>query len=96
VQVTALPSHARRGIGRALIDHAAAWAVSQGLRALTLTTFADVPWNAPYYRRIGFRDLPDAAIGPGLREVVQREAAHGLYRWPRIAMIRDVPGSARK
>jgi GNAT superfamily N-acetyltransferase len=96
VQVTVLPSHARRGIGRALIDHAAAWAVSHGLRALTLTTFADVPWNAPHYRRLGFHEMPDAEVGPGLREVVRREAARGLDRWPRIAMIWDVPGSARK
>jgi GNAT superfamily N-acetyltransferase len=94
-QVSVLPSHARRGIGRALIDHAAAWALERGLPALTLTTFADVPWNAPYYRRIGFRDLADTAIGPGLREVVRREAAQGLDRWPRIAMIREVPASVR-
>lgn len=56
-QVSVDPSAARLGIGRALIDHVAAWAERQGLTALTLTTFTDVPWNAPYYTRIGFTSL---------------------------------------
>ena len=89
-QVSVLPSHARRGIGRSLIDHADAWAAERDLPALTLTTFADVPWNAPYYRRLGFRAVPDAGIGPGLRDVIAHEAALGLDRRPRVAMIREV------
>ncbi|GAA5150927.1 GNAT family N-acetyltransferase [Amycolatopsis dongchuanensis] len=83
-QVSVRPEYARRGIGRALIDHAAAGA------AVTLTTFADVPWNAPYYRRCGFRVLADGELTPGLRAIREREAAHGLDRWPRVAMRRDV------
>ncbi len=37
-----------------------------GLPALTLTTFAEVPWNAPYYEPCGFRRLAEAEITPGL------------------------------
>jgi GNAT superfamily N-acetyltransferase len=44
------PSHSRRGIGRLLIERAAAWAGEHGLKSLTLTTFAEVPWNAPTTR----------------------------------------------
>ncbi|QRP47372.1 GNAT family N-acetyltransferase [Amycolatopsis sp. FDAARGOS 1241] len=87
-QVSVRPSHARRGLGRRLIDAAAAWAASRGLPALTLTTFRDVPWNAPYYARLGFRVLPAAAWGPELRAIREHEAARGLDRWPRVAMIR--------
>jgi ribosomal protein S18 acetylase RimI-like enzyme len=43
-----------RGIGRRLIDVATAFACEHRLRSLTLTTFASVPWNAPWYRRLGF------------------------------------------
>lgn len=43
----------RRGIGRRLIAEVAMQAKSQGAQRLTLTTFIDVPWNAPYYRRLG-------------------------------------------
>ena len=39
----------------ALIEHVAGWARAHGSPALTLTTFTEVPWNAPYYERLGFR-----------------------------------------
>ncbi|CAN5517152.1 GNAT family N-acetyltransferase [soil metagenome] len=64
----------------------ASWAHEKGLDGLTLTTFRDVPWNAPYYRRLGFTDLPDTEWGPHLRAKVAREAAAGLSRWPRVVM----------
>ncbi|WP_461007509.1 GNAT family N-acetyltransferase [Streptomyces capparidis] len=89
-QVSVRPEHARRGIGRGLIEHLAALAADEGRAAVTLTTFAQVPWNAPYYARCGFRVLDDAALPPGLRAVRRREAAHGLDRWPRVCMIRRV------
>ncbi|WP_344320274.1 GNAT family N-acetyltransferase [Streptomyces macrosporus] len=89
-QVSVHPDSARRGIGRALIDHLARWAAARGGRALTLTTFAEVPWNAPYYERCGFRRLDDAELTPGLREIRRREAEHGLDRWPRVCMRRDL------
>jgi GNAT superfamily N-acetyltransferase len=89
-QVSVHPRAARRGVGRELIDHAARRAAAEGLAALTLTTFADVPWNAPYYRRLGFRVVPDAELTPGLRAVTDREAAQGLHRWPRVCMRRPL------
>lgn len=91
-QVSVHPRAARRGIGRALIDHLAEHA--EGATALTLTTFEHVPWNAPYYVRCGFRVLGDAELTPGLRHIRREEAARGLDRWPRVCMRRDVRGSA--
>jgi GNAT superfamily N-acetyltransferase len=89
-QVTVHPGHARRGLGRRLLDHAARRAAAGGLPALTLTTFAHVPWNAPYYARCGFRVLDDAEITPGLAAIRRREAAMGADRWPRVCMRRDL------
>ncbi|MFD0267484.1 GNAT family N-acetyltransferase [Streptomyces sp. NPDC127106] len=89
-QVSVHPHSARRGIGRSLLDHLADHAASVQAPALTLTTFTQVPWNAPYYTRCGFRVLDDAALTPGLREIRAREAAHGLDRWPRACMRRTV------
>ncbi|MFI7383794.1 GNAT family N-acetyltransferase [Streptomyces sp. NPDC049813] len=89
-QVTVDPAAARRGIGRALLAHAADRARAAGLAAPTLTTFADVPWNAPYYERLGFQRLTDRALTPGLRAVRAAEAAHGLDRWPRVCMRREL------
>jgi GNAT superfamily N-acetyltransferase len=89
-QVSVHPRAARRGIGRLLLDHAAGYAVAGGIGALTLTTFAEVPWNAPYYARCGFRVLDDSELSPGMRAVRDREIAHGLDRWPRVCMRRDL------
>jgi ribosomal protein S18 acetylase RimI-like enzyme len=85
-QVSVHPRAARRGVGRALLAHAADRAREEGLTSLTLTTFTDVPWNAPYYERLGFRPLPDEDLTPGLRAIRATEAAHGLDRWPRVCM----------
>ncbi|MFD7229174.1 GNAT family N-acetyltransferase [Streptomyces sp. NPDC059881] len=88
-QVSVHPDSARRGIGRLLLDHLAAQARSERVPALTLTTFTEVPWNAPYYARLGFRLLDDNVHTPGLREIRRREAAHGLDRWSRACMRRE-------
>lgn len=85
-QVSVHPRAARRGIGRDLIEHAAAYARDHALPALTLTTFTDVAWNAPYYERCGFQVMPDPE--PALRALIAAEADHGLSRWPRVAMRR--------
>jgi GNAT superfamily N-acetyltransferase len=90
-QVSVDPCSARRGLGRALLEHAAEQAAAAGIHAMTLTTFADVPWNAPYYQRCGFRVLDDAEVTQGLRAIRQREAALGMDRWPRVCMRRDIP-----
>jgi GNAT superfamily N-acetyltransferase len=87
-QVSVHPRAARRGVGRALLDHAAGVAAAAGLAGLTLTTFTEVPWNAPYYARLGFDVVPDGELTPGLRAVVDREVEHGLHRWPRVVMRR--------
>ncbi|GAB6897202.1 GNAT family N-acetyltransferase [Kineosporia succinea] len=87
-QVTVHPAAARQGVGRALIEHLAGQARRHGVGALTLTTFEHVPWNAPYYARLGFRLMEQP--GPELLRVRAREREHGLDRWPRVAMVRDL------
>jgi hypothetical protein len=47
-----------------------------------------VPWNGPYYRRLGFRCLTVDEETPGLRAVRERERARGLEVWPRTSMRR--------
>ncbi|MET9768019.1 GNAT family N-acetyltransferase [Streptomyces sp. NPDC006415] len=94
-QVSVDPAAARRGIGRDLIAHLAALAARRGMTALTLTTFTDVPWNAPYYARIGFRILAEDQLTDGLRAIRAEEAQHGLDRWPRVCMRRDLSAVPR-
>jgi GNAT superfamily N-acetyltransferase len=88
-QVTVHPDLARRGIGAALMETASTWSVGQQLRGLSLTTFADVAWNAPYYSRLGFTVLAERDWTDGIRARVVAETAHGLSAWPRVVMVRD-------
>jgi GNAT superfamily N-acetyltransferase len=87
-QVSVAPGHARRGVGAALIEHLAEVARAEGRPALTLTTFRDVPWNAPYYERLGFESIDPAAHCPQLAALVAHEAAHIPGDAPRVAMRR--------
>ena len=89
-QISVHPDHARKRIGSRLLDHVASWAADRDLAALTLTTFRSVPWNAPYYRRLGFRELPADEITPGLARVVANETTHGLDPAQRVCMRRDL------
>jgi hypothetical protein len=78
------------GLGRALIEQSASWASARDLHALTLTTYLDVPWNGPYYERLGFRYLTTDEETPGLRGIRARERALGLEAWPRVSMRRSL------
>jgi GNAT superfamily N-acetyltransferase len=80
------PRCARRGLGRQLIEHVAAWARTKRATKLTLTTFGDVPWNGPYYSRLGFSTIPVDTLSERLRETLQAEAAAGFPMTHRVAM----------
>ncbi|MBN1427787.1 MAG: GNAT family N-acetyltransferase [Anaerolineae bacterium] len=84
------PQHARQGLGRRLIEAITEWARVRGGTALTLTTFRDVPWNGPYYARLGFRTLDVTTLSPSLQRVRQEEAAAGLPMEHRICMQLDL------
>jgi len=75
-----------RGIGRALMDEAMRTAKRDGLPAVTLTTFRDVAWNEPFYRKLGFRTLADA-MPQRLQAILEAEVAQGLPREKRCAMM---------
>lgn len=89
-EVDVAPAHAGYRLGAALIDAVAADAAARGLAALWLTTFIDVPWNAPYYRRLGFVDVPDQVLRPGLADIRDRQTASGLPRDSRVVMVRTL------
>jgi GNAT superfamily N-acetyltransferase len=94
-QVSVARGYAGRGYGRALIELVEAWGRSAGCPATTLTTFRDVPWNAPYYARLGYTVLADDDMGPELRRIVAYEASlPGIDASLRCAMTKpNDPGS---
>jgi GNAT superfamily N-acetyltransferase len=88
-QLSVVPSFGRQGIGRALVQAVCDWASSKGYAAVTLTTFRDVPWNAPFYSRLGFRVMDE--LPPGLQAIRDHEAEIGDDDFgPRVAMRKDL------
>ncbi len=89
-QVSVVPEAQGQGIGRTLIDRVREWAAENGLRALTLTSFRDVAWNAPLYAHLGFRILGEGDLTPELQAIRQHEAGHGLDITQRVCMQLDL------
>lgn len=84
------PAHGRRGIGAALLTEVCAWAEAAGYPGVTLSTFRDVPWNAPFYAQHGFRVLEPAELTPGLISLRQSEQSRGLRNDLRVIMRRQL------
>ena len=75
-----------QGIGRHLVDAAVCYGRGLGIPSVTLTTFTTVPWNAPYYERLGFEILGAAELDTRLQALLAGEAARGLPAAQRCAM----------
>ena len=75
-----------RGVGRKLLLAAIEQARLGQLRAVTLTTFRDLPWNAPFYQRMGFALLNAEDSDARLNHVLRDEIAHGMPGERRCAM----------
>ena len=89
-QMSVRPDQQGLGAGRALVDRVRAWALDTGHDAITLTTYADVPWNRPLYEHLGFRVLEEAEIGHELQDIRQGERARGMDLRPRVCMRLDI------
>jgi len=84
LQLSVLPEFGRRGIGAALLDSVSQQALAAKVSGVTLTTFRDIPWNAPYYEKKGFRVFIHAHLPKDISNILDKEAALGLQ--DRVAM----------
>ncbi|WP_327049329.1 GNAT family N-acetyltransferase [Microbispora sp. NBC_01189] len=101
-QIAVHPGHANQGIGTRLLEAVCATATARATAsarttdsqvtaaAVTLTTFRDVPWNAPWYARRGFRVIHPHEWGPELSALVEHERALGIEVAPRVVMRKDL------
>lgn len=89
-QLSVMPSAAHRGHGRALVEAVKSESRLRGCKRVTLRTFTDVPWNAPFHLSCGFieRD-PDSDF---LRDLSAAEQQRGLGYGRRIQMNFDLTG----
>ncbi|MEP5938051.1 MAG: GNAT family N-acetyltransferase [Erythrobacter sp.] len=86
-EMDVLPQYQKRGIGAGLIRACQIDARNSGISALTLTTFRDVAWNAPFYARLGFEEVTALDAHPRLASELALEADNGLPIDRRCAMI---------
>lgn len=85
-EVSVDPAHQGKGLGKALIEAFCDWAAGRGYPIVTLSTFRSVPWNGPYYQRLGFEVVELPELGPDHEAVREQEIAGGLDATERIFM----------
>ena len=84
-EIAVHPDFGRRGIGTQLVLAVIQQAVRRHLSGVTLTTFQDIPWNAPFYAKVGFRILHRCELSSMLRGILTREESLGMKN--RVAML---------
>ncbi len=89
-EIDVLPEHAGQGIGAALIDRVGEAARERGLSRLLLSTFKYVPWNAPYYRRLGFREITGGRLTAAMMAIRREHISWGLDETARVFMERPL------
>ena len=63
-QISVDPAFGRQGVGRKLMLEIQACAAREGFKELTLSTFKELPWNAPFYATLGFKPLRRRDLEP--------------------------------
>jgi GNAT superfamily N-acetyltransferase len=89
-EIAVAASHQRHGLGGKLIAAVEQRARGIGARALTLTTYRDLPWNAPFYRRLGFAELSADSLPAHLAAKLRSEVLAGHDPQLRCAMAKPL------
>lgn len=87
-ELDVLERHGRKGLGKRLVTAVCRWARRSGLAGVTLSTMRVIPWNAPFYEKLGFKVVPEGELTGGLARLRQLEARVGLPVEQRVVMRR--------
>ncbi|NYD41275.1 GNAT family N-acetyltransferase [Nocardioides panaciterrulae] len=88
-QLSVRPEHGRRGTGAALVAAAEEEARWLGYDELSLCTYREVPWNGPFYRRLGYREA--GPLAPWQQRLHDHEVELGLdVNGVRVVMARPL------
>jgi GNAT superfamily N-acetyltransferase len=88
-EIDVVPTHAGHRLGALLLDHVDAVAAARHIGRLTLATYRNVPWNAPYYARLGFRECTLTVLGSQHGHVWRQQGESGLDLSKRLFMQRQ-------
>ena len=73
-QISVHPGFGKHGIGRKLMDALDTHAEKSRAKQITLSTFRDLAWNAPFYASLGFTELPRSAYAPYMTAIETSQA----------------------
>jgi len=90
IEISTCIKTAGLGVGRQLMEAADEWARSQSLPYIALTTFEKVPFNGPWYERLGFSTVEPDSDYEELAEAIKGERDSILGQEPRVAMIKHL------
>jgi GNAT superfamily N-acetyltransferase len=89
-EMDVVPEFGRQGIGTRLLKTIIKWARDNHFPMLTLVTFRHLPWNAPFYKKMGFESMAACEIGSGLAGLLQEEGNAGIDLHKRTCMKLDL------
>jgi GNAT superfamily N-acetyltransferase len=99
VELDVHPDYGRLGMGSALVRACCQGARLRGFDQILLTTFRKIPWNIPFYQRLGFEILPAEQWSPEIEAIVSHEARYGFAPQKRAVMrlvLSQVPSGPGK
>jgi predicted N-acetyltransferase YhbS len=85
-EIDVLPKHGRKGIGSALVKTVCACATRRGYGIVSLSTFRNIPWNEPFYSKLGFCPVDEADLTVGFQQIRVKELEAGLPISDRVIM----------
>ena len=88
-QISVHPDFGRRGLGADLVRYVLQIAKQRRLKQVTLSTFRDVPWNAPFYGKLGFREIPRKDMADWMLDL-EKIQAESLDVSQRCFMVRKI------
>ncbi len=78
VEISVAKEFQGKGVGKALMTTMVEHITREGYKSVTLTTYRTLPWNGPWYSRLGFYEVNPHDMGRDYLDLLASEAQHGL------------------
>jgi GNAT superfamily N-acetyltransferase len=78
VEISVAKEFQGKGVGKALMTAMVQQVSREGYKSVTLTTYKKLPWNAPWYSKMGFFEVNAQDMGREYLDILASEAQHGL------------------
>ena len=87
-ELSVVPTHGGRGLGRRLVAAVIEEARRNHFSVLGLSTFRSPPFNAPYYARLGFLEVPAHRLPSAIMAQFQAEVPDAAEASDRVILMK--------